>query len=155
MQPEEKRNFASPFTGVLCPITEAPDPVFAGKMMGDGFFMIPEDGAVLAPEDSTVDAVMDTKHAMGLTTRDGVEYLLHIGIDTVKLQGKGFTVFVKPGQVVKKGEKLLEFDAAFLKAQAPSDACLCVFPSLAEGKAVILNKEKHGKIHALDVAVQF
>ncbi len=155
MQPEEKRNFASPFTGILCPLTEAPDPVFAGKMMGDGFFVMPGDGVVLAPEDSTVDTVMDTKHALGLTTQDGVEYLLHIGIDTVKLQGKGFTVFVKPGQVVKKGDKLLEFDAAFLKSQASSDACLCVFPSLAEGKEVHLNGAAHCTIHALDVVVQF
>ncbi len=155
MQLEEKREFASPFTGILCPIGEAPDPVFAGKMMGDGFFVLPEDGAVVAPEASTVDTVMDTKHALGLTTLDGVEYLLHIGIDTVKLQGEGFTVFVKPGQEVKKGDKLLVFDPAYLKAHAPSDACLCVFPSLAEGKVVCLNGGAHCKIHALDVAVRF
>ncbi len=96
-------------------------------MTGDGFFVTPTDGTVYAPEDGTVTFVFDTKHAMGMTTADGVEYLLHIGIDTVKLDGKGFKVFVENGQDVKKGDKLMEFDDEYIKANAPSDACLCIF----------------------------
>lgn len=149
----EKRYFNSPFTGSLHPITEAPDEAFASKMTGDGFFVTPTDGTVYAPEDGTVTFVFDTKHAMGMTTADGVEYLLHIGIDTVKLDGKGFKVFVENGQDVKKGDKLMEFDDEYIKANAPSDACLCIFTDLEEGKEVHLAAE--GNVKAGDQAVWF
>lgn len=149
----EKRYFNSPFTGSLHPITEAPDEAFASKMTGDGFFVTPTDGTVYAPEDGTVTFVFDTKHAMGMTTADGVEYLLHIGIDTVKLDGKGFKVFVENGQDVKKGDKLMEFDDEYIKANAPSDACLCIFTDLKEGKEVHLAAE--GNVKAGDQAVWF
>jgi PTS system D-glucosamine-specific IIC component len=88
-----------------------------------------------------------------MTAADGTEYLLHIGIDTVKLGGKGFTVFVENGQEVKKGDKLMEFDDAYLKANAPSDACLCIFTDLEDGQEVHL--ETKGNINALDTAVWF
>ncbi|WP_308590327.1 glucose PTS transporter subunit IIA [uncultured Megasphaera sp.] len=151
--PAEKRYFNSPFTGTLHPITEAPDEAFAGKMTGDGFFVYPTDNTVYAPEDGTVTFVFDTKHAIGMTTADGLEYLLHIGIDTVKLEGKGFKVFVENGQDVKKGDKLMEFDDEFIKANAPSDACLCIFTDLEEGKEVHLAAD--GIIKAGDRAVWF
>jgi len=149
---KKKDTFASPFTGRLCSITETPDEAFAEKMNGDGFMVVPADGEVFAPADSTVNFVFETKHAMGLTAKDGTEYLLHIGIDTVKLQGNGFTVFVKDGQEVKKGDKLLAFDTAYVKANAPSDACLCVFTGLPEGKEVALLKT--GNVKALEEAVE-
>ena len=151
--PAEKRYFNSPFTGTLHPITEAPDEAFAGKMTGDGFFVYPTDNTVYAPEDGAVTFVFDTKHAIGMTTADGLEYLLHIGIDTVKLEGKGFKVFVENGQDVKKGDKLMEFDDEFIKANAPSDACLCIFTDLEEGKEVHLAAD--GSIKAGDRAVWF
>lgn len=122
------------------------------KMNGDGFMVQPADGDVFAPADSTVNFVFETKHAMGLTTKDGREYMLHIGIDTVNLKGNGFTVFVKDGQAVKKGDKLMTFDTAYVKANAPSDACLCVFTDLPEGKEVALLKS--GKVKALEDAVE-
>ena len=122
-------------------------------MTGDGFFVTPTDGTVYAPEDGTVTFVFDTKHAMGMITADGVEYLLHIGIDTVKLDGKGFKVFVENGQDVKKGDKLMEFDDEYIKANAPSDACLCIFTDLEEGKEVHLAAE--GNVKAGDQAVWF
>ena len=81
------QSFNSPFTGELHPITDAPDEVFSEKMTGDGFLVYPTDSAVYAPCDSTVDLVFDTKHALGLRTADGLEYMLHIGIDTVELNG--------------------------------------------------------------------
>lgn len=149
----EKHYFNSPFTGSLHPITEAPDEAFAGKMTGDGFFVYPTDGTVYAPEDGTVTFVFDTKHAIGMTTADGVEYLLHIGIDTVKLEGKGFNVFVENGQEVKKGDKLMEFDDEFIKANAPSDACLCIFTDLEDGQEVHLAAD--GNVKAGDQAVWF
>ena len=149
---KKQDTFASPFTGRLCSITETPDEAFAEKMNGDGFMVQPTDGDVFAPADSTVNFVFETKHALGLTTKDGMEYMLHIGIDTVKLQGKGFTVFVTEGQAVKKGDKLMNFDIAYVKANAPSDACLCVFTDLSEGKAVTLLKT--GNVNALEEAVE-
>ncbi len=148
-----KTYFASPFTGTLHPITEAPDEAFAGKMTGDGFFVYPTDGMVYAPADGEVTFVFDTKHAIGMTTTDGLEYLLHIGIDTVKLNGQGFTVFVETGQPVKKGDKLMEFDDAFIRQHAPSDACLCIFTDLAENREVHLLAD--GSIKALEQAVWF
>ena len=148
----KKNRFASPFSGQLCPITETPDEAFAEKMNGDGFMVRPSDGRVLAPADSTVNVVVETKHAMGLTTKEGLEYLLHIGIDTVKLNGSGFTVYVQDGQDVKKGDTLMTFDTAYVKANAPSDACLCVFTDLQEGQEVFLLKG--GSVKALEDAVE-
>lgn len=145
--------FASPFTGELHPISETPDEAFASKMTGDGFMVYPTDGAVYAPADSDVTFVFDTKHAIGLSAADGTEYMLHIGIDTVKLQGQGFTVLVENGQHVKKGEKLLEFDKAFVKEHAASDACLCIFTDTEKVKTV--HMAASGSVKALDTVVWF
>ena len=135
--------FNSPFTGILHPITEAPDEAFAQKMTGDGFFVYPEDNTVYAPCDSDVTFVFDTHHAMGLTASDGTEYLLHIGIDTVRLQGEGFTVFVEAGQHVQKGDRLLSFDEKLIREKATSDACICLFPELPENWEVRLCAGPH------------
>ena len=116
MEHESPIPFNSPFTGELHPITDAPDEAFAQKMTGDGFFVYPEENTVYAPCDSEVTFVFDTRHAIGLTAADGTEYLLHIGINTVRLQGKGFTVFAESGQHVKKGDRLLTFDKKLICA---------------------------------------
>lgn len=151
--PAEKTYFNSPFTGELHPITDAPDEAFAGKMTGDGFFVYPTENTVYAPADGEVTFVFDTKHAIGMTTADGVEYLLHIGIDTVKLNGQGFTVFVEDGQEVKQGDKLMEFDDEFIKQNAPSDACLCIFTDMDAIPEVYTVTT--GQVKALDKAVWF
>ena len=110
----------SPVTGIAADITAASDEAFAQKMMGDGAVVKPTGKIVCAPTDGEVSFVFDTKHAIGFTTDSGVDMLLHMGIDTVKLNGDGFKVFVKNGQKVKKGELLMELDLAFLNQQAPS-----------------------------------
>ena len=138
----------SPVTGTVHPITEAPDDAFASKMMGDGFFVYPTVGEVLAPADGEVVFVFDTKHAIGMKSADGTEYLLHIGVDTVALGGKGFNVLVKAGQQVKKGDKLMEFDIDYIRANATSDACLVIFTGLPEGTSVEMTAT--GEIKALD-----
>lgn len=148
---QEARVLYSPFTGTVKPITEAPDPAFAGKMMGDGFLVEPEDGTVLAPEDGQVVFVFPSRHAIGFKTEDGIEFLLHIGIDTVKLDGRGFKVFVKDGDQVKRGDKLMEFDLQYIREHAPSDVCLTVFTGLKEGEE-IRTTASHAK--ALDAAAQ-
>lgn len=110
----------SPVTGIAADLSTAPDEAFAQKMMGDGAVVKPTGKTVCAPEDGEVSFVFDTKHAIGFVTDAGISILLHIGIDTVKLNGEGFKVFVKNGQKVKKGEPLMELDLAFLNQQAPS-----------------------------------
>ena len=144
----EKHTLCSPVTGTVHPITEAPDEAFASKMMGDGFFIYPSKGEVLAPADGEVVFVFDTKHAIGMKSADGTEYLLHIGVDTVALGGKGFNVFVKAGQQVKKGDKLMEFDIDYIRANATSDACLVIFTGLPEGTSVKMTAT--GEVKALD-----
>ena len=144
----ETHTLCSPVTGTVHPITEAPDDAFASKMMGDGFFIYPSKGEVLAPADGEVVFVFDTKHAIGMKSADGTEYLLHIGVDTVALGGKGFNVFVKAGQQVKKGDKLMEFDIDYIRANATSDACLVIFTGLPEGTSVEMTAT--GEVKALD-----
>lgn len=142
---ENVHKLYSPFQGVLKPITEAPDEAFASKAMGDGYLVMPEDGIVAAPEDGEVMFVFPSKHAIGLKAADGTEYLLHIGVDTVKLNGEGFTVFVSDGQKIKKGEKLMEFDPAYIREHAVSDACIVIFTGLTEGESLSLEGEKQVK----------
>ena len=144
----EKHTLCSPVTGTVHPITEAPDDAFASKMMGDGFFVYPTVGEVLAPADGEVVFVFDTKHAIGMKSVDGTEYLLHIGVDTVALGGKGFEVFVEAGQQVKKGDRLMTFDIDYIRANATSDACLVIFTGLPEGTSVEMTAT--GEVKALD-----
>ena len=142
---ENVHKLYSPFQGVLKPITEAPDEAFASKAMGDGYLVMPENGTVVAPEDGEVMFVFPSKHAIGLKAADGTEYLLHIGVDTVKLNGEGFTVFVSDGQKIKKGEKLMEFDPAYIREHAVSDACIVIFTGLMKGESLSLEGEKQVK----------
>lgn len=111
---------SSPITGLATALENVPDEGFAGKMMGDGAAVTPEDAIICAPEDGEVVFVFDTKHAIGFQTDSGVALLLHIGIDTVNLNGEGFEVFVENGRKVKKGEPLMKIDIDFLKSHAPS-----------------------------------
>ncbi len=111
---------SSPLKGEAADLTSCPDEAFAGGMMGLGAVVTPEDPTLYAPEDGEVVFVFDTKHAIGFQTDSGVAMLFHMGIDTVALDGKGFTVFVENGQKVKKGEPLLKMDLDFLKENAPS-----------------------------------
>ena len=142
---ENMHKLYSPFQGVLKPITEAPDEAFAGKAMGDGYLVLPEDGTVVAPEDGEVMFVFPSKHAIGLKAADGTEYLLHIGVDTVQLNGEGFNVFVSDGQKIKKGEKLMEFDPAYIREHAVSDACIVIFTGMSDGQELRLEKERRVK----------
>lgn len=138
----------SAFTGVVAPITEAPDEAFASKAMGDGYMVMPEDGQVKVPEDGEVMFVFPSKHAIGLKTEDGMEYLLHIGVDTVKLDGKGFEIFVQDGQKVKRGDLLMKFDRDYIRENATSEACIAIFTGLKEGQEIHL--EQTGTVNVLD-----
>ncbi|HVJ63838.1 MAG TPA: glucose PTS transporter subunit IIA [Bdellovibrionota bacterium] len=110
----------SPLKGTVLELSKVPDPTFADKIMGDGVAIEPVDGVVLSPVSGEVVQVFRTNHALGLKTDDGLEILIHIGIDTVKMNGEGFRAFVKAGDRVHAGDKVLEFDLALVKAKAKS-----------------------------------
>ena len=110
----------SPVNGIAADLSTAPDEGFAGKMMGNGAVVTPTEGTVYAPADGEVEFIFDTKHAIGFQTDSGIPMLLHMGIDTVKLEGKGFEILVTEGQKVKKGEPMMKLDLEFLSANAPS-----------------------------------
>ena len=134
---------SSPVTGTAADLSTAPDEAFAAKMMGDGAVVTPEDAVVKAPEDGEVCFVFETKHAIGFLTDSGISLLLHMGIDTVKLNGEGFKVFVENGQKVKKGEPLMELDLAYLKAHAPSITSPILCTELEDNQKIRLLKEGH------------
>lgn len=146
---------ASPITGVAAPLSDTPDEVFSNKMLGDGAAVTPVDNIVRAPEDGEVAFVFDTKHAIGFMTESGISLLIHVGIDTVKLDGKGFEVFVENGQKVKKGEPMMKLDLDYLKANAPSVMSPVICSEMEENQKVRLIKT--GDIQAGDAlfAVDF
>lgn len=109
-QPAKIRKIESPLTGKIIPLSEVHDEVFASEMMGKGCAIIPEEGKVYAPFDGKVVGLLDSHHAVGMESTDGVEVLIHVGMDTVKLNGRCFTIHVEEGEQVKKGQILLEFD---------------------------------------------
>lgn len=135
--PAENENLAAPMKGNVAPITECPDPTFASKAMGDGFVVFPEDGKFYAPANAEVTMTFPTKHAFGLMTNDGTEILIHIGLDTVELNGEPFTMHVKKGDKVKKGQLLVDVDLKAIEAAGKETATAVV---ITNGKAVNLIK---------------
>ena len=107
----------APVAGEAVASSEVNDPTFAEEMLGKGMAIKPTAGRVVAPCDATVDMMIETGHAVSLTTEDGVEMLIHVGIDTVNLQGKHYTVHCKAGDKVKKGQLLIEFDKDAITAE--------------------------------------
>ncbi|UTR14549.1 PTS glucose transporter subunit IIA [Salipaludibacillus sp. LMS25] len=115
-----KDTILSPVNGEVLPLSEVPDPTFAKQMMGDGIAVMPSGGQVVSPVHGEIIQVFPTKHAVGLKTVNGIEILIHIGIETVNLQGEGFKAFVKEGSKVAPGDKLIEFDIDVVKEKAES-----------------------------------
>lgn len=117
---EKKMTIKAPMTGNIVPIEEVPDQVFSGKMVGDGVAIEPTEGVLVAPVDAEVAVVFPTMHAIGLKTADNIEILLHIGVETVAMKGEGFECFVKQGDQVKTGQKLVTFNIDLIKEKARS-----------------------------------
>ncbi|HAR4899377.1 TPA: PTS transporter subunit EIIC [Staphylococcus aureus] len=111
----------APLTGEVTPLSEVPDQVFSEKMMGDGIAIKPSQGEVRAPFNGKVQMIFPTKHAIGLVSDSGLELLIHIGLDTVKLNGEGFTLHVEEGQEVKQGDLLINFDLDYIRNHVKSD----------------------------------
>ncbi|MFC4076287.1 glucose-specific PTS transporter subunit IIBC [Salinithrix halophila] len=150
-----QKEAAAPMSGKVLPITEVPDEVFSGKMMGDGFAIDPTDGTVVSPVDGKVVNVFPTKHAIGLQGNNGMEILVHVGIDTVQLDGKGFELLVKQDAEVKKGQRLLKVDLDYIKKHAKSAITPVVITNMAEGEKLNLLKEgqtvKYGETGILSI----
>ncbi|WP_112182112.1 MULTISPECIES: PTS glucose transporter subunit IIA [Paraliobacillus] len=119
--------FVMPIEGEIIDITEVEDPVFSEKMMGDGFAIIPVAGSVVSPVNGEIIKVFPTKHAIGIKSAKGYEILIHVGIDTVQLNGKGFTALVNDGDKIKVGQEILQFNVEIIKKSASSYVVPVVF----------------------------
>ena len=126
--------------GQVLPITQVHDPVFSQKMMGDGFAVEPENGNIYSPVAGLVTSVFPTKHALGLLTDDGLEVLVHVGLDTVALNGAPFSAKVKDGQRVALGDLLLVADLEAIKSADRETTVIVAFTNTAELKSVTLEK---------------
>lgn len=110
----------APVKGQIIDISEVPDPIFAGHMMGDGLGIIPAEGIIQAPCDGEIVLVPKTLHAVALRSSEGLEILIHIGLDTVELEGQGFIAHVQPGDKILRGDKLLSFNRDYIERQEKS-----------------------------------
>ena len=142
---EEKKEFDgkvyAPISGKILPLSQVPDEVFAKKMIGDGMAIEPlESGVMLAPADGRMEKIFETNHAFSLVTTSGLEIFVHFGMDTVKLDGKGFERLVNEGDVVKKGTPLIKYDYDFLKENAKS----IITP------VIVSNYEEYGALNAVE-----
>ena len=109
--------FTAPVAGNAVPVSQVPDPTFAEQLLGNGIAIEPTEGKVYAPCDATVDMMFETGHAVSLVADCGAEVLIHVGLDTVTLRGKHFTIHAANGDKVKKGTLLIEFDLEAIKAE--------------------------------------
>ncbi|NMD71618.1 PTS transporter subunit EIIC [Bacillus sp. DNRA2] len=131
----------SPIKGEIKPITEVPDAVFSGKMMGDGFAIVPSEGTIVSPVDGKIVNLFPTKHAIGILSNGGREILIHVGIDTVNLKGQGFETLVSENDTVTQGQPLLKVDLDYIKQNAPSIITPIVFTNLEQGETIVLKKQ--------------
>ncbi|MEC5305039.1 PTS glucose transporter subunit IIA [Bacillus thuringiensis] len=115
-----EETIVAPLTGAVKNIEEVPDPVFAGRMMGDGVAIDPTEGVVVSPVDGEIVQLFHTKHAIGIKAKNGTEILIHVGLETVKMEGEGFEAHVSEGQAVKVGDKLISFDLELIREKAKS-----------------------------------
>jgi len=136
---------ASPMDGKVLPLADVNDEVFSSKMMGDGAAIIPEDGKVFAPISGEVTVTMDSNHAIGLTSKQGAELLIHIGLDTVELDGKGFKAHVQKGDQVTAGDLLLEADLSVIKEEGYDATTMIILTNSDNYDDIKVSKEQNIK----------
>jgi sugar PTS system EIIA component len=117
---KKEETIVAPLTGKIVSIEEVPDPTFSQKMMGDGIAIEPSEGVVVSPVDGEIVQFFHTKHAIGIQSESGAEILIHVGLETVNMNGEGFEGHVNVGDKVKAGDKLLTFDLDLIKEKAAS-----------------------------------
>lgn len=132
----------SPLKGELISLEEVSDPVFSQKMMGEGVGLIPTSGEVFSPVDGEVTQVFPTKHAIGMVTEKGIEVLLHLGLDTVELNGEGFNIEVEVGNKLKINDRIGAFSLPFIEEKGKKTTSVLVFPNFTEQveKQIIMKK---------------
>lgn len=128
----------SPIRGQVVSMEEVPDDTFAAKVLGDGMAVIPSEGKVYAPFDGKVEMLYDTKHAIAISSRDGIEVLIHVGINTVELSGRFYETYVSDGALIHKGDLLLRFDIAGIKEAGYSTVTPIVVTNSDDYDAVLL-----------------
>lgn len=140
----------TPVNGEVVDLKEVSDPVFSDKMMGEGFAVKPLDGKICAPIKGTVKSVFPSLHALTLEAEDGLDILIHIGLDTVELNGNGFSSTISEGRKVKAGDPLVQVDLALLAENKKDDIVIVVFPELKDKKVEINFGEKQvGEVAAV------
>ena len=153
--PLNNQSFVMPIEGEIIPITDVEDPVFAEKMMGDGFAIIPAKGLVVSPVDGEILNVFPTKHAIGIKSVQGDELLIHVGLETVHLKGEGFTALVTEGAKVTKGQELLKFDLDFIKNNAKSTVTPIIFIGKTNLKVQKFGFAKQGEGGILELEKEY
>lgn len=138
-------------TGEIVDITDTSDPVFSGKMVGDGVTIIPTDGDVLAPIDGKIIQMFDTGHALAIES-NGIQVLIHIGLDTVELNGQGFTKIAHEGQEVKQGDLLIKVDLEKIKALGKSiESPMVIVEAAGKSLNKILGPAEKGQTVAIEL----
>lgn len=151
---KELHSLKAPVTGRVIPISEVPDPVFAEGLLGEGIGIWPEKGVVLAPADGVVTvAPEDSRHACGLCLSNGMELLLHVGLDTIGLNGNGLELKVKAGQSVKTGDELISFDSITLKEAGCQDVVMLVVTKKSDSLSIQFQTGIHAEAGENDVAI--
>lgn len=148
---KKKIKLTSPMTGDLVDIVETSDPVFSGKMVGDGVTIIPTDGDILAPIDGKIIQMFDTGHALAIES-NGIQVLIHIGLDTVELNGQGFTKIAHEGQEVKQGDLLIKVDLEKIKALGKSiESPMVIVEAAGKSLNKILGPAEKGQTVAIEL----
>ena len=157
-QPVQEENSSAPaeggelkafLSGTVIPLEEVPDDVFSKRIIGDGLAIEPIDHTVVAPAEGTVSVVMkDSKHACGLTLDNGMEILIHIGIDTVAMNGDGFELFVDQGDHVKEGQPLISFDPEKIRAAGYPLTTILIMTNPGQAKDVTYRDQEGLKAEA-------
>lgn len=131
-KPEQQQedDFIVPVSGEIIDLDHVPDEAFSQRLMGDGFAIQPENGGVFSPVDGVITTVVPSKHACSIKSNSGIEFLIHFGVDTVKLKGEGFEVYVKEGSEVKAGDLILKVNLEQIKDKVPSVAVSVIFIEL-------------------------
>lgn len=128
----------APAVGTVIPLEQFPDELFSQGVLGPGCGILPTGGQVVAPFNGTVTQLTDTRHAIGVTSGDGVEVLIHVGVDTVEMEGRGFQSTVKEGQRISRGDLLIRFDRDAIKAAGHPDAIAVIVTNSDDFSAVTL-----------------
>lgn len=142
-EPVKTIQMVAPLSGTAVSLSTVPDPVFSEKMMGDGIAIEPSEGVVAAPVDGEIIQVFPTKHAIGIRAKNGAEILIHIGLETVSLQGEGFDTYVKQGDMVKAGDKLVSFDIDTIREKAKSTVTPIIVTNTDQAASLEVLEEGH------------